>query len=765
MELKGDQSEAGRASDYQKHRPHLAYMSSNQFKITTYDKPEVMNVDAAGSSAPRKKKRKTQKRKAKTLYNPSSRRIRMDEPKAGAETTSPEWNRKLNPAVLIDQVLDKEFSTVSLDCSTLAAQVTAAIQQNEVGDGEDWTSLAKTIVSVIQEMVYIGNEAMRCVQQAVACYLADVIIEHGTLSSRDVAKRKEKFSEFCKFKNNTFFRNLLQDVFCWYDDEDRPKRGRPRKETEANASVKEILGENSAYRRALRKANKTVPNLKRSLTEGLTDVFSQCGDRLADQFQCHFLRNTAELVQRLEVENPAWVAGEGKAIIASINIKKGTSSKHDQLSLFWILNSHLLSSWQMAFLPESGYADNFMHITERQLIYALYANKDCKQAFRATGQYAEDHLSSHPGDLTYRLFFSDRLQYRKNCVLMAPDRDIPAAAHNPLFDLFERELKAYEKLVEDLKGDDHVATRKKFKVLMTNHIEGAQTYKTLLDSGMPTGTIVTNGHELQVLAYGLTKTRPPSTPAPNTTQAKLDDARQVYAPGQPIEDMLPDLDYVIVGIDPGIFSMATATVIDTRTPEQLKNVTVSQGAQMHCTRTYVKGLHNAKRNATFDLQLLDELGESVLDHVHSVLLVQEQLRSFYTSPMFKIKSYHRKTALKATRNKAVDRIISASGLTEKWDESKGLRPVFVVGDGQFGSGKGPILHQQFAQALNMLIVYVDEFQSGRSLKCTGCNYERDRDHNAATNMARAVLMLIEEGVWPDVLCRNYDLEVWGGTHS
>ncbi|KAF9943699.1 hypothetical protein BGZ70_005550 [Mortierella alpina] len=270
--------------------------------------------------------------------------------------------------------------------------------------------------------------------------------------------------------------------------------------------------------------------------------------------------------------------------------------------------------------------------------------------------------------------------------------------------------------------------------------------------------------------------------------------------------MLPGPDYVIVGIDPGIVSTATATVIDTRTPEQLKNVTVSQGAQIHCTKTYMKSLHDAKRKATFNMRLSGEaearswnieelegtiepiscsidigqslgpswkqLGKSVLNHVHSLLLVQEQLRSFYTARMFKIKGYHRKTAIKATRNKAVDRIISASGLTEKWDENKGPRPVFVVGDGQFGSSRGPVLHQQFAQALNMLVVYVDEFRTskiccrcdseckaqGRSLKCSGCDFNRDRDHNAATNMARAVLMLIQEEAWPDALCRDFDLE-------
>ncbi len=67
--------------------------------------------------------------------------------------------------------------------------------------------------------------------------------------------------------------------------------------------------------------------------------------------------------------------------------------------------------------------------------------------------------------------------------------------------------------------------------------------------------------------------------------------------------------------------------------------------------------------------------------------------------MYKIKSYHRKTAIKGTLNKAVDRMISASGLTEKWDPDKGPRPIFVVGDGNFGSSNGPLLHQQFVTHL------------------------------------------------------------------
>ncbi|KAG0195956.1 hypothetical protein BGX28_000329 [Mortierella sp. GBA30] len=147
----------------------------------------------------------------------------------------------------------------------------------------------------------------------------------------------------------------------------------------------------------------------------------------------------------------------------------------------------------------------------------------------------------------------------------------------------------------------------------------------------------------------------------------------------------------------------------------------------------MEGLNKAKKRATIDIQFSGEdhppamsileldqsispikcsvpdgeaqdmswrhLGESIVSQVVSMFQVQEPLRSFYTSSLFKIKSRLRKTARKATLNKSVDRVISASGLSEKWVPGKGPRPVFVVGDGQFGASKGPVLHQQFITLL------------------------------------------------------------------
>ena len=36
----------------------------------------------------------------------------------------------------------------------------------------------------------------------------------------------------------------------------------------------------------------------------------------------------------------------------------------------------------------------------------------------------------------------------------------------------------------------------------------------------------------------------------------------------------------------------------------------------------------------------------------------------------------------------------------------------------------------------------------RAIQCPGCNQERDRDHNGATNMALAALCLLNNEAWP-----------------
>ncbi|KAF9271621.1 hypothetical protein BGZ68_003296, partial [Mortierella alpina] len=174
-------------------RPHEKYMSPNKFKITTFTMPEAGAVHDQGTSVSasskkkKKKKRKSAKRKRRALYNPSSRRARQVSSDSATGRT-----RMLRPATVVDQVLSSSYSTLSLDCGTLNTQVKAGLRYNEVGDEAERDELAKTIVSLIQELVYIGNEVTRCAQQALACYFAEVIAAHPTLSPEDIQERQAK---------------------------------------------------------------------------------------------------------------------------------------------------------------------------------------------------------------------------------------------------------------------------------------------------------------------------------------------------------------------------------------------------------------------------------------------------------------------------------------------------------------------------------------------------------------------------------------------
>ena len=168
------------------------------------------------------------------------------------------------------------------------------------------------------------------------------------------------------------------------------------------------------------------------------------------------------------------------------------------------------------------------------------------------------------------------------------------------------------------------------------------------------------------------------------------------------------------------------------------------------------------------------LSTSIDGHIASVLQVETVLRTFYTSKLFKIKTMHHKQAKAATLDKGVSRLCKAAGMATKLPTDS-PKPLFVVGDGQFGSRGTPIQHQRFIQSLkkkvvglNGVIAYGDEYLAsrvccqcktqgemvGRAIQCPGCNQERDRDHNGATNLARAARSLIDGQGWPVELDRN-----------
>lgn len=264
------------------------------------------------------------------------------------------------------------------------------------------------------------------------------------------------------------------------------------------------------------------------------------------------------------------------------------------------------------------------------------------------------------------------------------------------------------------------------KIHKMNVIEGSENRKRVLS-----GSIVTNGHELQVLAYSLTQAAqsPSAKKRPNTTRSKLTDVKNLFAQ-KDLEDVFGDTDKLtVVGIDPGLKSTATYCVL-TNGPDPPKNITISSGAHAHIGNEYRKGLEKAKEKAGIhelegcitpiqcpqaepyqQSESWNALRLSVEAHVQSVLEVQSVLREFYTSSMFKVKTYHRKQAIQSVSSKSIDRAIVAAGCTGKPQEGAS-RPLFVVGDGEFGAKGGVVLHQNFisqrAGALGLDVVCADE---------------------------------------------------------
>ncbi|KAF9341099.1 hypothetical protein BGX26_008771, partial [Mortierella sp. AD094] len=92
------------------------------------------------------------------------------------------------------------------------------------------------------------------------------------------------------------------------------------------------------------------------------------------------------------------------------------------------------------------------------------------------------------------------------------------------------------------------------------------------------------------------------------------------------------------------------------------------------------------------------LAASIRAHVYSVIPIQGYLRKFYGSYLFKMKSRYLKQAKMATLNKGVSKLIQSAGCREKWTGDSD-RALFAVGDGNFGSSRGPVLHQQFISFL------------------------------------------------------------------
>ncbi|KAF9100501.1 hypothetical protein BGX29_006525 [Mortierella sp. GBA35] len=82
----------------------------------------------------------------------------------------------------------------------------------------------------------------------------------------------------------------------------------------------------------------------------------------------------------------------------------------------------------------------------------------------------------------------------------------------------------------------------------------------------------------------------------------------------------------------------------------------------------------------------------------SIVQVQEPLHQFYRSRAFKIKTRLLKAPTSATKHKGIDKVIHAARCVDRWEIGQ-IRPLFVVGDGDFRAKTGSTLHLGFIRLL------------------------------------------------------------------
>ncbi|KAG0037661.1 hypothetical protein BGZ83_003345, partial [Gryganskiella cystojenkinii] len=98
---------------------------------------------------------------------------------------------------------------------------------------------------------------------------------------------------------------------------------------------------------------------------------SQVAKRLSDVFLTHIFKYTSELKIRVQRLNAKWARSEiGRSIVDSIGDNGQTTQ--DKISIHYILNMVLPPTAQIVLIPETGFKDQFIDITERQLVSVLY---------------------------------------------------------------------------------------------------------------------------------------------------------------------------------------------------------------------------------------------------------------------------------------------------------------------------------------------------------------------------------------------------------
>ena len=228
-----------------------------------------------------------------------------------------------------------------------------------------------------------------------------------------------------------------------------------------------------------------------------------------------------------------------------------------------------------------------------------------------------------------------------------------------------------------------------------------------------TGTIVTDGFQLQALAYKLTAKKPFRSKKfksglPIRSQVGYLTTR--LPTRDDIHEAFENRDVVVAAIDPGICKTAALTIVSSATPHSVQRLTIPRTANTTATKRFMKemeqqkalqGIQDLEKTISalkFEQQLDNEqywtsFRKTVEDHVKSSSRVEAALRAFYGGEKFKAMSWDKKRAAKAEMTCGIDRLID---IVKSPPEST---PLIAMGDGKFGIKRGPTFTDKFAKCL------------------------------------------------------------------
>jgi len=576
-------------------------------------------------------------------------------------------------------------------------------------------------------LVKIATDVVHAARIALVCYISKVMAESPVTTQVEIIARKNRLQDIGDIGGKHWFGSVLNAIFQW-------DQARTVKQV-----VREIVGD---YRALWAQTGLVHDQWTDLISGGMSSFLNQVGEDMESTIQGHFLGHIKELVERVKTTNPTWCQGEGASLLNDMYIDptKPQNDKHmfpnyGIVAAFWTLNAHLPSHRRFVLFPSYKHKDLYVTITEKHIMEALHFKPNISPATLAfLAPFTVRSVIAHPGELVYRLFMTSTVGYKKTSCLLNPSQsgpDFPPFFLPPSVDADEFH-DAHDALLREYEiRDSGEATpafslaKRNFMAAVDKAIKEAKDVRSVINSNdhnqehhrrmhILHGSIQTNGLDAKLHAFHTAqKKHLAGTYSPKTTKSLLGDIKTEYpSRDELLGDHLSPEVYRIVAMDPGLANTITAVILDSRSPNRVRNLAISSASQKEPERHHRRGLNAAKQkrgihrleNSILPVEFpqfpdtgdgwvnWSSLQDSIRRNCVTELLVYKRLRAFYGSIMFKVKNRNLKLAQNATLNKAIGTVIRSCGVKGKWREGdNGVRPLFVAGDGKPGR---PIRHLQ-----------------------------------------------------------------------